>query len=155
MKKKLVISLSLIFILITIFITILIINKNKKPFYLEDNYYGVNSMTEINIDELNKLIDNKKSFAVFIYQPLCITSSDFESILSDFLIDAQISIYKIAFSDIKETNIGKSVKHYPSFIIYNKGKIVDFLEADKDEDVEYYLSKDGFTSWFKRHVKLK
>lgn len=155
MKKKFIISL-IILISIT-FVTgiILLVNKKEKTFYLENAYYGTNNITEINIDELNKLIDNKKSFALFVYQPMCITSSDFEDVLNDFLKDKQISIYKVAFSNIKDTKIGKQIKYYPSFIIYNKGKMIDFLEADKDSDVAYYTSKDGFASWFTKYVKIK
>lgn len=155
MKKKVIISLSALFILVITITIILTTNKNEKSFYLENNYYGTNSMTEIEVDELNKLIDNKESFAVFVYQPMCVTSSDFESVLYDFLEQERISIYKIAFSKIKDTKIGESIKYYPSFIIYNKGKMVDFLEANKDEDVNYYTSKKGFESWFTKYVKLR
>lgn len=157
MKKKVIISLATLFILAAI-ITIIIIlttTKNEKPFYLESNYYGVNSITEIEVDELNGLIDNKESFAVFVYQPMCVTSSDFESVLKNFLEEEKISIYKIAFSKIKDTKIGESIKYYPSFIIYNKGEMVDFLEANKDEDVDYYTSKKGFEGWFTKYVKLR
>ena len=157
MKNKIIKILTSLFIL-TIVITavvILIVNKNKKPFYLDSNYYGTDSIKEIRIDELNRLIDNKKSFAIFIYQPKCITSFDFENVLNEFIEEEKISIYKIAFSDIKDTKIGKSIKYYPSFIVYNKGRIVDFLRANKNEDVKYYLSKKGFKSWFTKYVKLK
>ena len=73
----------------------------------------------------------------------------------EFLEEEKISIYKIAFSDIKDTEIGKSVKFYPSFIIYNNGNMIDFLESNKDEDVNYYTSKEGFKKWFTKYVKLK
>ena len=109
MKNKIITILTSLFIL-TIVITavaILIVNKNKKPFYLDSNYYGTDSIKEIRIDELNRLIDNKKSFAIFIYQPKCITSFDFENVLNEFIEEEKISIYKIAFSDIKDTKIGK------------------------------------------------
>ncbi len=155
MKKKAVIVLSLIFILIITIIAILLIHESKKSFYLEERYYGTNNVVEIKFDELNKLIDKKESFAVFVYQPMCVTSSNFESVLSEFIKDKNISIYKIAFSNIKNTDIGKKVKYYPSFIIFNKGEIIDFLESDKDEDLEYYNSKDGFESWFTKYVKIK
>ena len=155
MKKKVTISLLILFFISILIANILIINKKEKVFYLENNYYGKNNMTEININELNKLIDNKESFVVFVYQPLCITSTNFESILKDFLEEKKISIYKIAFSNIKNTKIGKTIKYYPSFIIYNKGKMVDFLEANKDEDIKYYTSKKEFESWFTKYIKLK
>lgn len=155
MKKKIIISSSIVLTLVIILLVILTNKKSSTTFYLENNYYGANNITEIKIDELNQLIDNKESFTVFVYQSMCVTSSAFESVLYDFLEDEQISIYKIAFSNIKDTEIGKMVKYYPSFIIYNKGKIIDFLEADKDEDVNYYTSKDEFKSWFTRYIKLK
>ena len=155
MKKKVTISLLILFLISILIANILIINKKEKVFYLENSYYGKNNMTEININELNKLIDNKESFAVFVYQPLCITSTNFESILKDFLEEKKISIYKIAFSNIKNTKIGKTIKYYPSFIIYNKGKMIDFLEANKDEDIKYYTSKKEFESWFTKYIKIK
>lgn len=155
MKKKVTISLLILFLISILIANILIINKKEKVFYLENSYYGKNNMTEININELNKLIDNKESFAVFVYQPLCITSTNFESILKDFLEEKKISIYKITFSNIKNTKIGETIKYYPSFIIYNKGKMVDFLEANKDEDIKYYTSKKEFESWFTKYIKIK
>ena len=156
MKKNIIKSILILFILSILIIVFMIINKNNnKTFYLETKYYGTNSMVEIKEKELNKLINNKESFAVFIYQPMCVTSSDFENILSNYLKDKKISIYKIAFSNIKDTKLGKKIKYYPSFVIYNKGKMVDFLEADKDEDINYYTSKKGFESWFTKYVKLK
>ena len=86
MKNKIITILTSLFIL-TIVITavvILIVNKNKKPFYLDSNYYGTDSIKEIRIDELNRLIDNKKSFAIFIYQPKCINYLIPTSITSSF-----------------------------------------------------------------------
>ncbi|MGN0992558.1 MAG: hypothetical protein ACI4PE_01265 [Bacilli bacterium] len=157
MKKKIFVCLVIILLFAVIITTLLFINKtnNNTQFYLENDYYTSSDMKEIKIDELNSLINKNESFVVFVYQPMCVTSSDFENVLSEFLKDNQIIIYKIAFSDIKNTNIGKSVKYYPSFLIYNKGKLVDFLEANKDEDVEYYTSKDGFQKWFSKYVKLR
>lgn len=155
MKKQIIIGFTILFIIVLIIGFLFFRNNNLKPFFLEDKYYGDNAVNEIGIDEINKLIDNKDSFVVFVYQPMCIASSDFESVLNDFFLSKKISIYKIAFSDIKDTKIGEKIKYYPSFIIYNKGKIVDFLESDKDEDTVFYTSSEGFEKWFGKYVKLK
>ncbi len=153
MKKIILICIPiLIFIASLLFI---ITNKKVEKFYLEEQYYGNNTTTEIEFDELKKLIDNKKSFGIFIYQPMCVTSSNFESVLKDFQKDYQISFYKIAFSKVKNTKELKFLNYYPSFIIYKEGKKIDFLESDKDEDVKYYESKDGFKNWFTTYVNLK
>ncbi|HAB65913.1 MAG TPA: hypothetical protein DCE23_00965 [Firmicutes bacterium] len=153
MKKKLIIITSILVIIIISIVSLLLLSN--KTFYLEENYYSSNEMTEINIDKLNDLTNKKESFAVFLYQPSCIASTNFENVLNEFIEKNKISIYKLTFSSIKNTDIGKKIKYYPSFIIYNKGKMVDFLESDKDEDVEYYTSSEGFTKWFTNYVKLK
>lgn len=170
MKKKIIILVSILCILIASIIIIFFVTKkdNKPstennpgtqapeiPFYLEDKYYESSKITEINYDELNTLIDNKESFAVFIYQPMCVNSANFESILLEFLKKNKVSIKKIAFSTIKDTEIGDYIKYYPSFIIYNKGEVVDYLEADKDEDILRYTEVDEFTKWFTSYVKIK
>ena len=84
-------------------------NKNE-IFSLDERYYGTNTLNEIETKDLNELIDEKKSFALFIYQPLCDTSSKFESILKKFQETTPISFYKIKFTSIKNTNLEKYIK---------------------------------------------
>lgn len=136
---------------------IIVIFKNmpKQKFYLEDKYYGNSEFTTIESNDLNKLMNNKESFALFIYQPACVTSSDFEQVLYDFMQSNNIKIYKIAFSDIKNTKLNESIKYYPSFAIFNKGQMVDYLDANSDDDLKYYKSKVEFKKWFTNYVLLK
>ena len=150
-KKKLLLVISVLILLsIIIFITFKVLNRN---FYLDDKYYGNNEIYEIGIEEFNNLISNKESFGIFVYQPACTTSAEFEQVLYDFFKQNNMSIYKIKFSDIYEHT--DFLKFYPSFIIYKNGKMVDFLEADKDKDLKYYQSVDGFKEWFTKYVILK
>ncbi len=139
------VSLSLFFVL----------KPKNKTFDLEEKYYGENKIIEIEGQELEKLINEKESFAVFVYQPMCITSSDFESVLNEFLEENKVTIYKIAFSSLKERKVGEEIKYYPSFILFQKGKRIDFLEANKEEDLRFYESKEGFKSWFTKYINLK
>lgn len=158
MKKKIIICLGVLLVLLIVVVSVIIFNNNPKieePFYLEEKYYEKNDITEISNDELNKLVDKKESFVVFVYQPLCAASSKFEDVLLDFLKDNQVGIYKIAFSNIKDTKLGKKIKYYPSFIIYHEGKIVNYLRSNKDEDVDYFTSKEDFKKWLTKYVILK
>ncbi len=150
-KKKLLLIISALLLLsLIIFISFKILNHN---FYLDDKYYGNNEIYEIGIEEFNNLISNKESFGIFVYQPACTTSAEFEQVLYDFFKQNNMSIYKIKFSDIYEHT--DFLKFYPSFIIYRNGKMVDFLEADKDKDLKYYQSVNGFSEWFTKYVILK
>lgn len=143
-------------LLISIIIGIIVIrNMPEKKFYLEDKYYGGSDFIEIKTSDLEKLIDDKESFALFVYQAACVTSANFEQILKDFSNSNNIEIYKIAFSDIKDTSLSKYIKYYPSFAIFNKGNIASYLDANSDNDLKYYESKDEFQKWFTSFVLLK
>lgn len=136
-------------------IAFLIVKNCEKRFYFEKKYYESSGIKEINIDAFYDLINKKESFGVFIYESMCITSANFEVILNEFLKENKLNIYKISFSNLKDTEIGKVIKYYPSFIIYHKGELVDYLEANKDEDIKYYTKKDSFKKWFTKYIKLK
>lgn len=154
MIKKIFIGVIVLFGLVLALGVSFKIYRNNKPIYLDEEYYKKSELREITIDNLNNLISDKKSFAVFVYQPMCITSSDFEKVLIEFLNDEKITVYKIPFSSIKNDKLGEEIKYYPSFIIYNKGKLIDYLKANKDEHVKYYTSKNEFKKWFSKYVIL-
>lgn len=145
--------------LFLIFICILLtgcVNQNKDIiFSLEDKYYEKATYLDITSSELDKLIDNKESFAVFIYQPLCNTSYEFSLILDEFINKYNITLYKIEFSNIKDTKISKYIKYYPSLAIFYKGDIINYLDANSNEDIDYYKNIDSFESWFSKNVILK
>lgn len=130
-------------------------SKNKDPFLLEEKYYENSEFIELSNTELDDLTTNKESFAVFIYQPMCNTAEIFEKLLQEFMITEQISFYKIAFKDIKDLELGKCVKYYPSFVIYNNGEIVDYLDANSNEDINRYKNIEDFKNWFTKYVKLE
>jgi len=155
MKKKLLIFILPIIALIAILGIIIFAASQSRTFYLEDSYYNQKGFKEINATELNDLIDTQESFVLFIYQPTCVTSADFEEILTKFNAERPILIYKIAFSKLKDTVIGERIPYYPSFAVFRKGKMVDFLKSDQDEDSNKFTNLDDFTKWFDSYVKVK
>lgn len=126
----------------------------EKTFSLEDKYYMNMTVNEIEKDGLEKLINDKESFGVFIYQPLCAASSAFEKVLNEFIESYRVSFYKMSFTNMKETELGAEIKYYPSFVIYKDGKMVDYLDANSEEDKESYQDLSGFTKWFKKYVEI-
>ncbi len=144
-------------LIIIVLIGILFINKNKKiePFYLEDNYYLKSELIDTDIDNINSLIDKKESFGLFIYQPDCITSANLGNVIDLLQKDYKVTFYQIPFSEIKKTFINDYVTYYPSFVIYKDGKLVDYLDASKDEDTAYFSDYDRFKTWFTSYINLK
>lgn len=158
MKHKPFLFLFILLIIIIVsffFIVPTFINKQIDPFYLEEEYYNSSSLEEIDIDSLKTMLDEKKNFAVFVYQPMCVTSQEFNDVLNEFQQKHQITFYKISFSTLTKANMADPIKYYPSFVIYKEGKPVDFLEADKEEDTKCYQDVEDFEDWFMQYVLLK
>lgn len=150
MKKIIIILI----VLLISFITIFVIKQNntEDKFKLNKKYYLTSDFIDLKVDTFNKLIKNKDSFAVFIYQPLCSTSYKFNKNLTAFAKEYQISFYKMSFNDMKKTQLSETVDYYPSLVIYKKGKIVDYLDANSEEDSEYYKSREALKKWFTNYV---
>ncbi len=153
MNKKFLIIVPVLLVLSSVLV--IIKNLPQKQFYLEDKYYGSSDFIEINADNLKQLIDDKESFALFVYQPGCITSANFQKNLEKFTQNNNIQFYKMPFSDIKNTTLNKKIEYYPSFAIFNKGTLIDYLDAGSDNDLKYYESQKEFKTWFTDYVLLK
>lgn len=155
MKKQ---GIIIIVLTISIVCFLLFLSTYKsKPFYLEDKYYNGGSLIEISKEELNALEERKGSFVVFVYNPgaCCTSTVNFDSFLTDFVKTEKIDFFTISFNEIDKTSIAKHVKYYPTVVIFNKGKITAYLDAESDNDLYYYESIAGFKEWFSKYVYLK
>lgn len=153
LKNKLFILLFIIIIII-IFL-IMLFNRNSNTFSFEKKYYGSNKFIELNEEILNNLVDNKESFGIFIYQPLCINSYNFNKVVTEFAYQYQMNLYKMPFSKIENTILNRKIKYYPSFVIFKKGIIVDYLDAESDQDLAVYNSVAEFKKWFGKYVNIR
>lgn len=136
-------------------ICLLLIGCSKSTFELEEKYYKNPSLNEIDISLFNTLIENKESFVVFIYQPMCSSSNNFNNIIDEFIEKYQISFYKLSFSDLKQTELKNCVKYYPSLVIFNSDKMIDYLDASEEADTNYYKNVDELKKWFTKYVVIK
>ncbi len=136
-------------------VCLLLIGCSKSTFELEEKYYNNSSLNDIDITLFDTLIENKESFVVFIYQPMCSTSNNFNNIINEFIEKYQISFYKLSFSDLKQTELKKCVKYYPSLVIFKNGKMVDYLDASDEADSNYYKNVDDLKKWFTKYVIIK
>lgn len=152
--KKIILYTSILALTISL-IVIAIRLIPVKPFYFNDEYYGTPEIKEITIEELDKLTSEEKSFGLFIYQPMCLVSSNFNEIVENYSKTNGITFYKIPYSKIKDTSLNKKITYYPSFILYKEGKIKKYLDATKNDDIEYFSSQKGFESWINKYIKLK
>ncbi len=158
MKKNSRIVLLVLFLMTILVVVVirtnLIVKTGNVLFYLEEKYYGKNIMKEIGAEELEGLLEEKESFAVFVHEPMCSASYSFHKVLLEFGEKYQLSFYKITFEEMERTDLAGNVKYYPSFVIYQEGETVAYLDAESDAHLPYYETVEGFEEWFGRFVKL-
>lgn len=122
-------------------------------FVLNNDYYNNGDIVLIDDHSFNKLVDDKDSFLVFIYDPSCVTSEDFADVIDEFILKCDITVYKLSFKDMKNTVLSDVVKYFPSLVLYEKGEVVDFLDATSDEDTDCFKDVEKLENWIFNYVK--
>ena len=153
MKYKLIIIITALIIIGGI--TFVIYKNNNKPFYLDEKYYNQNDFIEVSTKDVNKLIENKSSFVIYVYNNFCNFKIPCESIFKKFIDTNQVGILKMKFEDFKNTDLYNKVKLAPTVIIIKDGKIIDYLESDSNEDTNRYQDIKFFEKWIKKYIILK
>ena len=108
---------------------------------------------ELEPQNYENLIKEKKSFVVFVDQGGCTTADRVEEYITEFGKKNNFKVFKIMFEDMKETSLHDSVKYYPSVAVISKGKVIKWLRADEDEDSDMYNNYDAFEKWMQKYLK--
>ena len=125
-----------------------------EPFELKEEFYKESKITDINLEELNKLIDDKESFIAYVYLPGCSSCAAFKEVLEEFQKENILSFYSVQIKYAKETVIGEKVKYAPSFVVFKEGKLVGYLDAESDKDKPYYENTSSFKEWLTQYIVL-
>ena len=98
------------------------------------------------------LVKARKSFVVLVDQDGCTTADRLRGYASDWAAETGVRVYRIMFSEVKESSLHDLVKYYPSFVVVDKGVVRGYLRADSDEDAEMYNNYDTFKEWMGRYL---
>ena len=154
MKKKTIIISSIVLVLLIIIISVfLLFKKNDGKLYLSDEFYGNGVFSEINANNINKY--SNKTYLLFTYNNYCNFQIPCDKIFQTFAKDNNIELLSISYAEYKNTKFVKEVKYAPSVIIISNNKVVAYLDAEKDSDLEYYQNVDAFKSWVETYVYLQ
>ena len=145
MKKK---------ILVLVILILMIVGCGNKKFYLEDEYYENGVITDITLEEINDLEMNEKSFMVFVYLPGCTSCAQFRTVLNEYIETHKLEFYTISINDLNDSKIKEHVQFAPSLVLFNKGKIVDALDATSNEDKSALTSVEGLNKWLEEYIYL-
>lgn len=108
---------------------------------------------ELSSSEYDNLIDERKSFVVLVDQDGCTTADRLEGFVRDFAISRGLKIFKMMFSDMKNTSLHDFVKYYPSVAVISNGKVIGWLRADEDVDAPAYNNYDDFLTWVQKYLR--
>jgi len=108
-------------------------------------------------DELRALENEKKTFAVYVYLPGCVSCASFSPIVEDFVRTEKITMYAVNLSDIfnDDNSITKRVSYTPSVFIFTDGEVIAYLDPGSDADLPYYQSLEKLTEWFNASIDIE
>lgn len=142
-------------LLLVIVLTLLLVGCGKvEKFYLEDELYEKAVITEIDVEKLEKLEKEEKNFALFVYLPGCTSCAAFRTVLEDFVVDKNMEIYTISILDAENTSADDVVEYAPSLVLYNEGKVVDYLDSTSNDDKPALTTVDGLEKWLDEYIYL-
>lgn len=112
-------------------------------------------MKKVSYRDINKLEKEKKSFVLFTYNLYCSLKIPCDKFFEEYAKNKNITILTIPFDKFKRTEYYKTVKYAPSVIIINKGRIITYLDAEKDKDIKLYQDTNKFGNLIEKYIKLK
>lgn len=127
--------------------------SGNKKIYLSNEFYSEGNFKEINNDSINQY--NNKTYLLFTYNNYCSLPIPCDKIFLKVAKKNNISILSMPFSEFKKTVFYDTVKYAPSIIIVDEGKVIKYLDANKDEDLEKYQDVDKFEKWLNENIYLK
>jgi hypothetical protein len=138
-------------IILLIVIFLLVGCSNNKEFYLTDKYYNKGEFIEVKEDELN----SNESYLLYTYNNFCVLPVHCENIFKQVMEKYKIDILSMPFDTFKNTSFHKEVKYAPSILIIKNGKIITYLDANSDKDLEKYQNITKFEEWLKEYIYLE
>ena len=119
-----IVTLAIILVVvITVLVAVIVSSQPAQQFRLSAEYYGTSEMlTGLTKDEYEQLLAQKKSFVVMVDKPGCITTPP-----------------------MRERMLRTDA-------IIRDGKVVAWLRADSDEDVDYFNSAEALQGWIAKYI---
>jgi hypothetical protein len=69
--------------------------------------------------------------------------------------DDGYTFYGLKGDEFKNSMASETIKYLPSAAVINRGEIVDYLDAESDEDIPYYQGADSLREWLQKYINLE
>lgn len=137
---------------IIIFVLCLILTGclNKEKINLSEKYYNEGKYIDIKSNQIKELKND--NYVIFTYNSYCNLEVPCEKIFQKVMEKYKIDFLSIKIDEFKKTYLYKTVKYAPSIIIVKKQKIIAYLDAEKDEDMDKYQDEKEFEKWLQKYI---
>ena len=158
-KKQLGVLGVVIAIVVVLIVGVLVVAVSSGWFgdskvVLDTEYVGeFQDFMPLSITEYDDLIKEEKSFVVFVDQEGCTTADRLRGYVEDYAKEKGLKVYRMLFSEVRESSMHEFIKFYPSVVLVSRGKPVAWLRADADEDADAYNDYGSFRGWIGRYLE--
>lgn len=127
-------------------------NVDSNKIFLSDMFYNKGNFIEIDSKSLEDY--SNKTYLLFTYNNFCSLPISCEKIFKSFASDYKIDFLSMPFSEFKNTYLYDTVKYAPSVLIVENNKIIAYLDANKDDDLEKYQDVNKFKDWLNNYINI-
>ncbi len=144
-------------IFIVIFSVIILVGCNKKDdgskFYLDSKFYEKSEFIKIKAKDFEEIKDD--AYVLYTYNSYCSLKVPCENIFKEVMDKYNLSFYSMFIQEMQKTYLSETVKYAPSIIIVKNKKVVAYLDAESDEDLDKYQDPDLFEEWLGKYIYLE
>ena len=124
--------------------------RQIEKFYLNNKYYNEGKF--IRVENIEKL--KKDSYILYTYNNYCTFDKPCENIFKTYMEKYKIDFVSIPFEKFKKTSLYNEVRFGPSVLIIKDGKIITYLDANKNSDKNKYQDEKEFEEWINKYIYL-
>lgn len=124
-------------------------------FRLSDMVDGQGELKEITAQEYNTMVAERKNFVVVLHMVVCPAEFPITNSAKQLAHDESLRLYSMVEDEFAQTDLARRIKYLPSVAIIREGDVVDFLDAEADEDLPYYKTAAGLKEWLEQWVEIK
>lgn len=124
----------------------------KEKFELDSEFYASWKFREVSAIEFENL--ENQNYVLFTFNNFCALAIPCEDIFKDFMNKYKIDFISMKFDEFKKISLHKTVAYAPSVVIVHNGKIVDYLDSEKDEDLQKFQDVEAFEERIQQYILL-
>ena len=145
--------------LLILFCFLLLMGCSKKEDFdankvtLDSNFYNKGEFVDIKSEYL--IDENPTNYVLFVYNSYCTLKIPCEDIFKEYMKKENIDFLSMNIDEYKKTELYDKVKYAPTIIIVKDKKIVAYLDAESNEDLNKYQDVNEFKSWINKYINVK